>query len=88
MNVNIFFIHRKIYLSRKNILAISTTNDVQMEDVNRSLNEEVSMESNQQSSILSRSQNDDDIVEIDGIIRFRYVLRPMLRITSTFCVVY
>jgi hypothetical protein len=30
--------------------------------------QEVSMESNQQSSILSRSQTDEDIVEIEGII--------------------
>jgi hypothetical protein len=50
---------------------MSTTNDVQMDDVTRSLNEEVSMESNQQSSILSRSQADDDIVEIEGIIHSR-----------------
>lgn len=51
------------------ILAISTVNDVQMcddDDDNRSLHEDVSMDSNQQSSVLSRSQIDDDIVEIEG----------------------
>jgi hypothetical protein len=52
---------------------MSTTNDVQMDDVNRSLYEEASMESNQQSSILSRSQIDDDIVEIGGMIHFRHL---------------
>jgi len=49
---------------------MSTTNDVQMEDENRSLNEEASMDSSQQSSILSRSHIDDDIVEVEGTIRF------------------
>jgi len=52
---------------------MSTTNDVPMDDVNRSLYEEASMESNQQSSILSRSQIDDDIVEIGGMIHFRHL---------------
>jgi hypothetical protein len=41
-----------------------------MDDENRSLNEEVSMDSNQQSSILSRSHIDNDIVEVEGMIRF------------------
>jgi hypothetical protein len=40
-----------------------------MDDGNRSLNEEVSMESEQQSSMLSRSQIDDDIVEIERMMR-------------------
>lgn len=39
-----------------------------MDDGNRSLNEEVSMESEQQSSMLSRSQIDDDIVEIERMM--------------------
>jgi len=39
-----------------------------MDDENRSLNEEVSMESEQQSSMLSRSQIDDDIVEIERMM--------------------
>jgi hypothetical protein len=49
---------------------MSTTNDVQMEYENRSLNEEVSMDSSQQSSIVSRSHIDDDIVEVEGTIHF------------------
>jgi hypothetical protein len=51
-----------IYFSKNIFLALPTTNDVQMEDVTRSLNEGLSMESEQQSSMLSRSRNDDDIV--------------------------
>lgn len=39
-----------------------------MDDENRNLNDEVSMDSSQQSSVLSRSQMDDDIVEIEGLI--------------------
>ncbi len=56
------------FYKEKFILAVSTTNDVQMDDGNRSLNEEVSMESEQQSSMLSRSQIDDDIVEIERMM--------------------
>jgi hypothetical protein len=38
-----------------------------MDDVTRSLNEGLSMESEAQSSVLSRSQIDDEIVEIGGM---------------------
>ncbi|CAF1209048.1 unnamed protein product [Rotaria sp. Silwood1] len=43
--------------------SISTTHDVQMEDITRSLNEQISMESDEPSSILSQSQTDDDFIE-------------------------
>jgi hypothetical protein len=46
-----------------------------MEDVNRSLDTNgTSMESDQQSSILSRSHIGDDIVEIGGMIMTNHIL--------------
>ncbi|CAF4387325.1 unnamed protein product, partial [Adineta steineri] len=49
-----------------NTESLATTNEVHMDDGTESLNEEVSMENEQQqSSILSQSQNDEDIVEIE-----------------------
>ncbi|CAF0742129.1 unnamed protein product [Adineta steineri] len=49
-----------------NTESLATTNEVHMDDGTESLNEEVSMENEQQSSILSQSQNDEDIVEIEA----------------------
>jgi hypothetical protein len=51
-----------------------------------SFNGETSMDSNQQSSILSRSRNEDDIVEIEGIIHFQYISRLTLRMHLKFLI--
>ncbi|CAF4639918.1 unnamed protein product, partial [Rotaria sp. Silwood2] len=45
--------------------SISTTQDVQMDDINGSLNEHISMETDQQSSIFLQSKINDDIVKTE-----------------------
>lgn len=51
-----------------NYLAIVTVNEAHTRDVTSSITEDASMESEQQSSMLSRSHmnDDDDIVEIEN----------------------
>ncbi|UJR22493.1 hypothetical protein I4U23_025546 [Adineta vaga] len=54
-------------INTTNTESTATTNELHTRDVTRSLNEDASMESDQQSSILSQLQvnDDDDIVEIE-----------------------
>ncbi|CAF1507682.1 unnamed protein product [Rotaria sp. Silwood1] len=72
--------HNEESIHHTNNESISTTQDVQMDDINGSLNKQISIETDQQSSIFLQSKINDDIVETEDMIYLQYISRSIRRI--------